>query len=63
VRAIHAISNRQGADLVQTLRERCGVEYAEDLAIIATGPAIKTTVDTSGDTFYHGTFVGLEYRR
>jgi hypothetical protein len=33
VRAIHAISNRQELNLVQTRRERCGVEYAEDLAI------------------------------
>jgi hypothetical protein len=33
IRAIHAIINRQGLDLVQTLRERCGVEYAEDLGI------------------------------
>jgi len=33
VRAIHAIINRQGLDLVQTLRDRCGVQYAEDLGI------------------------------
>jgi len=33
VRAIHAIINRQGLDLVGTLRERCGVEYTEDLSI------------------------------
>ena len=33
VRAIHAIVNRQGLDLVSTLRERFGVEFAEDLAI------------------------------
>ena len=31
--AIHAIVNRQGLDLVQTLRERCGVEYADELGI------------------------------
>ena len=33
MRAIHAIINRQGLDLVQTLRDHCGVEFAEDLAI------------------------------
>lgn len=33
VRAIHAIINRQGLDLVGTLRDHCGVEYAEDLTI------------------------------
>jgi hypothetical protein len=33
VRAIHAIINRQGLDLVQTLRDRCSVEFAEDLGI------------------------------
>ncbi len=33
IRAIHAIINRQGLDLVQTLRDRYGVEYAEDLSI------------------------------
>lgn len=33
IRAIHAIINRQGLELVQTLRDRCGVEYAEDLGI------------------------------
>jgi hypothetical protein len=33
VRAIHAIINRQGLDLLQTLRDRFGVDYAEDLAI------------------------------
>jgi len=33
VRAIHAIINRQGLDLIETLRGRFGVHYAEDLGI------------------------------
>jgi hypothetical protein len=33
VRAIHAIINRQGLDLSQTLHGHCGVEFAEDLTI------------------------------
>jgi len=33
VRAIHAIINRQGLDLLEVLRSRHGVEYAEDLSI------------------------------
>ena len=30
---LHAIANRQGLDLAQTLQERFGIDYAEDLAI------------------------------
>lgn len=33
IRAIHAILNRQGLDLVETLRDHFGVTMAEDLSI------------------------------
>lgn len=33
VRAVHAIVNCQSLDLVQSLRDRLGVEYAEDAGI------------------------------
>lgn len=33
IRAIHAIINRQGLDLVETLRGRFGVQFTEDLSI------------------------------
>ena len=33
VRALHAIASRQGLDLAQTLQERFGIDYAEDLGI------------------------------
>jgi hypothetical protein len=33
VRALHAIANRQGLDLAQTMQERFGIDYAEDLGI------------------------------
>jgi hypothetical protein len=33
VRALHAIANRQGLDLAQTLQERFGIDHPEDLAI------------------------------
>ena len=33
VRVIHAIINRQGLDLVETLREHFGVTMAEELSI------------------------------
>lgn len=45
VRAIHAIVNRQGIDLVQTLRDRFGVEFAEDLGI---GQASQLIDDLKG---------------
>ena len=33
MRALHAIVNRRGPDLAQTLQERLGIDYAEDLGI------------------------------
>ncbi len=41
VRAIHAIVNRLGLDLLVTLRERFGADYAEDLAISQASQLIK----------------------
>ena len=40
VRASHAIANRQGLDLALTLRERFGIDYAEDLDIGQAGSLI-----------------------
>jgi len=51
VRAIHAIINRQGLDLLEVLRTRCGVEYAEDLSIVQASQLIdelKTPVGGAG---------------
>lgn len=42
IRAIHAIINRQGLDLVDTLRDHFGVEMAEDLSITQASQLIDS---------------------
>lgn len=48
VRAIHAIINRQGLDLVETLRQHGGVDYAEDLTITQASQLIDNLKATNG---------------
>lgn len=51
IRAIHAMINRQGLDLLPTLRQRCGVDYAEDLSITEASQfidALKAQPDGAG---------------
>jgi len=48
VRAIHAIINRQGLDLLEVLRTRCGVEYAEDLSIVQASQLIDELKTPAG---------------
>jgi hypothetical protein len=48
VRAIHAIINRQGLDLVETLRHHGSVDYAEDLTITQASQLIDNLKATNG---------------
>jgi len=48
VRAIHAIINRQGLDLLEVLRSRHGVEYAEDLSIAQASQLIDELKTPAG---------------
>lgn len=48
VRAIHAIINRQGLDLVETLRQHGDVGYAEDLTITQASQLIDNLKAANG---------------
>jgi hypothetical protein len=51
VRALHAITNRQGLDLALTLQEHYGIDHAEDLGI---GQASELIDSLKGATSNNG---------
>jgi hypothetical protein len=54
VRALHAIASRQGLDLAQTLQERFGIDYAEDLGIGQASSLIDELKGATAASGAHG---------